>query len=268
MTTTLHFTILGCGASPGVPRIDGLWGACDPANPKNRRRRCAMLVQRFDGDEQTALLIDTGPDLREQMITTGLTWLDGVLYTHDHADHTHGIDDLRILAYNRRKLIDVYFDAATGAIVQRRFDYCFATPEGSSYPPIVKANAIEHGREIVIEGPGGEIRVMPFRQLHGNIESLGFRFGCLAYSSDLHDLPPESLPFVEELDVWIVDALRYTHHPSHFSVEQALDWIARLRPHRAILTHLHMDLDYETLRGELPSGVEPAFDGMQLELTF
>lgn len=263
---TLRFTILGCGASTGVPRIDGMWGACDPANPKNRRRRCAMLMERFAGEARTAVLIDTGPDLREQIIDAGVTWLDGVLYTHDHADHTHGIDDLRILAYRGRRLIDIHYDPVTGGILQRRFDYCFATPEGSSYPPIVKGHLIEPGRDIVIAGPGGDIRATPFRQFHGDIESLGFRIGGLAYSSDLHDLPGESLPMLEGLDVWILDALRYTPHPSHFSVEQALEWVARIKPKRAILTHLHMDLDYETLRRELPEGVEPGYDGMRLEL--
>lgn len=263
----MRFTILGCGSSPGVPRIDGAWGACDPANPRNRRRRCAMLVQRLGADGgQTDVLIDTGPDLREQMITTGLTGLDGVLLTHDHADHTHGIDDLRILSYNRRHLIDVYFDAATGAIVRRRFDYCFATPEGSAYPPIIRGHVIAPGEAISIAGAGGAIVAVPFRQLHGDISSLGFRFGGLAYSSDLHHLPDESLPMLEGLDVWILDALRYTRHPSHFSVEQALEWIARVKPKRAILTHMHMDLDYETLRRELPEGVEPAYDGMCIEL--
>ena len=263
---SLTLTILGCGPSGGVPRVGNHWGACDPANPKNRRRRCAMLVQRFGSGGQTDLLIDTGPDLREQMITTGLTGLDGVLYTHDHADHTHGIDDLRILAYNRRKLIDVYFDAPTAEIVRRRFDYCFATPEGSSYPPIVRGHLVEPGQEVAITGAGGAITAMPFRQLHGDITSLGFRFGGLAYSSDLNHLPTESLDYVRGLDVWIVDALRYTPHPSHFSVEQALEWIERLKPRRAILTHLHMDLDHETLRRELPPGVEPAYDGMVVEL--
>lgn len=263
---TLRFTILGCGSSPGVPRIDGNWGACDPANPKNRRRRCAMLVERCDGDKRTVILVDTGPDLREQILGSGVDWLDAVLYTHDHADHTHGIDDLRILCYRARRRIDVYFEEATGAILQRRFDYCFATPEGSAYPPIVKAHTIRPGEMLAIDGAGGPLEVMPFLQRHGDIDSLGFRFGGLAYSSDLHDLPEESLPHLENLDVWIVDALRYTTHPSHFSVEQALDWIDRIRPKRAILTHLHMDLDYETLRGELPESVEPAYDGMRFEL--
>jgi len=261
---TLHFTILGCGSSPGVPRIDGHWGACDPANPKNRRRRCALLVERFDGDKRTTVLVDTGPDVREQIISSGVDALDAVLYTHDHADHAHGIDDLRILAYRARRRIDVYFDDVTGGILKRRFDYCFETPAGSAYPPILNAHSIRSGQTLTIDGAGGEIEVLPFRQHHGDIDSLGFRFGDLAYSSDLHDLPSDSIALLEGLDVWIVDALRYSKHPSHFSVAQALEWTARIAPKRAILTHLHIDLDYETLRAELPDGVEPAFDGMRL----
>lgn len=263
---TLRFTILGCASSPGVPRIDGNWGACDPTNPKNRRRRCALLVERISGDGRTIVLIDTGPDLREQILEARVEWLDGVLYTHDHADHAHGIDDLRILSYRARRRIDVYFDSATAAILQHRFEYCFATPEGSSYPPIVKPHTIRPGEMVTIDGAGGQITAMPFLQHHGEINSLGFRIGGLAYSSDLHDLPEASLPELENLDVWIVDALRYSRHPSHFSVEDALMWIGRLKPKRAILTHLHMDLDYETLKAELPEGVEPAYDGMRFEL--
>jgi len=263
---TLRFTILGCGSSPGIPRIDGHWGACDPSNPKNRRRRCALLVERYDGNKRTAILVDTGPDVREQILDSGVDWLDAVLYTHDHADHAHGIDDLRILCYRARRRIDAYFNEATGAILQRRFDYCFVTPEGSSYPPICKPHIIEPGQTLTIEGAGGAIDVLPFRQRHGDIDSLGFRFAGLAYSSDLHDLPEESIPLLQDLDVWIVDALRYTPHPSHFSVEDALGWIERLKPRHAIFTHMHIDLDYETLRAELPDGVEPAYDGMRFEL--
>jgi phosphoribosyl 1,2-cyclic phosphate phosphodiesterase len=263
---TLRFTILGCGSSPGVPRIDGDWGVCDPANPKNRRRRCALLVERYDGDKRTVVLVDTGPDVREQIIDAGIVAIDAVLYTHDHADHAHGIDDLRILAYRARSRVKVYFDEATGALLQRRFDYCFKTPEGSAYPPIVKGHIIKAGEPLTIDGAGGPIEILPFRQHHGDIDTFGFRFGTLAYSSDVHDVPAESLPALEGLDVWIVDALRYTRHPSHFSVEEALDWIRRIGPKRAILTHLHIDLDYETLSNELPDGVEPAYDGMRLEL--
>jgi phosphoribosyl 1,2-cyclic phosphate phosphodiesterase len=263
---TLHVTILGCGASTGVPQIDGRWGECDPANPKNRRRRCALLVERYDGDKRTAILVDTGPDLREQILETGVDWLDAVFYTHDHADHTHGIDDLRIICYRRRQLIDIYCTDFTRSVLEKRFDYCFETQEGSSYPPIVKGHTIEPGEAVLIEGAGGPITVIPFLQLHGNIETLGFRFGNLAYSSDLHDLPEQSLPLLKGLDVWIVDALRRSRHPSHFSLDEALDWIARLGPKRAILTHLHLDMDYEALCRELPGGVEPAYDGMRIKL--
>jgi phosphoribosyl 1,2-cyclic phosphate phosphodiesterase len=263
---TLRFTILGCGSSTGVPRIDGNWGECDPANPKNRRRRCSLLVERYSGDKRTAVLVDTTPDLREQILGANIDWLDGVLYTHDHADHAHGIDDLRILAYRGRQRVNVYFDEVTGAVIQRRFDYCFQTPEGSSYPPIVKAHTIRPGEPVVIEGAGGPLTALPFLQRHGDIDSLGFRFGGLAYSSDLHDLPADSLPALEDLDVWIVDALRQSQHPSHFSVQDALRWIDRVKPRRAILTHLHIDLDYDRLLRELPKGIEPAYDGMRFEL--
>ncbi len=263
---TLRFTILGCGASTGVPQIDGRWGECDPSNPKNRRRRCALLVERYDGDKRTAVLVDTGPDIREQILETGVDWLDGVFYTHDHADHTHGIDDLRMICYRHRQLIDIYCTGYTCAILEQRFDYCFETQEGSSYPPIMKTHSIEPGEAVMIEGAGGPITVIPFRQLHGNIESLGFRFGNVAYSSDLHDLPEESLPLLMDLDVWIVDALRRSTHPSHFSLDEALEWIGRIKPKRAILTHMHIDLDYETTRRSTPGHVEPAYDGMRFEV--
>ncbi len=263
---TLKFTILGCGTSTGVPRVDGEWGQCDPSNPKNRRRRCSLLVERFAQGGVTTVLIDTSPDLREQLLDAGVKAIDGVLYTHDHADHTHGIDDLRIIAYRMRKRIDVYYDAATGAVLNRRFDYCFATPEGSSYPPILKGHVIEPGKAFVIEGEGGPIPVMPFLQHHGEINSLGFRIGGLAYSSDVVDLPEESLPILSGLDVWIVDALRYAKHPSHFNVDDALRWIARLAPKRSVLTHMHIELDYEAFGATLPKGIEPAYDGMTIEL--
>jgi phosphoribosyl 1,2-cyclic phosphate phosphodiesterase len=263
---SLKVTILGCGTSGGVPRVGNHWGACDPGNEKNRRRRCSLLVQRKGAEGETAVLVDTSPDLRQQLLDAEVGWLDGVLYTHDHADHTHGIDDLRMLCYRHRKLIDIYCTDFTRDILVKRFDYCFETQEGSSYPPILKAHTIREGEAVTIEGAGGSITVLPFRQFHGEIESLGFRFGNLAYSSDVHDLPEESLPLLAGLDVWIVDALRYSTHPSHFSVQDALSWIERIRPKRAILTHMHIDLDYDTLSGQLPKGMEPAYDRMRFEL--
>jgi phosphoribosyl 1,2-cyclic phosphate phosphodiesterase len=263
---TLTFTILGCGSSGGVPRPAIGWGACDPANPKNRRRRCSLLVERRNASGgRTRVLIDTSPDLREQLLDADVDWLDGVLFTHEHADHTHGIDDLRGLFVRHRRRIDVYLDAPTSRVLTSRFGYCFVAPPASSYPPILNEHRINAGDPVTIEGQGGPITVLPFRQDHGDIESLGFRFGNVAYSSDLRDLPPASIAALAGLDLWIVDALWYRPHPSHFSLAEALDWIKRLAPTRAILTNMHIDLDYEELRGQLPPNVEPAFDGLKIE---
>jgi phosphoribosyl 1,2-cyclic phosphate phosphodiesterase len=262
---TLKFTILGCGSSGGVPRPALGWGDCDPQNPKNRRRRCSLLVEQSNGTGSTRLLIDTSPDLREQLLATDVDWLDGVLFTHEHADHTHGIDDLRGLFLHRRRRIDAYMDAATSRVLNARFGYCFVTPPGSNYPPILNEHQISPGRPVTITGAGGAIRALPFAQDHGDIASLGFRFGSVAYSSDLRDLPAESVLVLKGLDLWIVDALRYKPHPSHFSLDEALDWIKRLAPRRAILTNLHSDLDYAELRRRLPSHVEPAYDGLAIE---
>lgn len=261
---SLEFTILGCGTSGGVPRIGNHWGACDPANPKNRRTRCSLLVRRRGEAGETAVLVDTSPDLRQQLLDAGVGWLDGVLYTHDHADHTHGIDDLRQVSFNGRRRVDVYYDETTGRQLRARFHYCFDQPPGSEYPSILKGHEIHAGQAVAIDGAGGAIEALPFRQLHGPGETMGFRVGGLAYSPDISDLPEASLAALENLDVWILDALRYTPHPSHLSLEQALDWIARVKPKRALLTHMHVDLDYAALAAKLPPGVEPAYDGMVL----
>lgn len=260
------FTILGCGSSAGVPRVGQGWGDCDPNNPKNRRRRCSLLVERIGPRGRTTVLVDTSPDLREQLLGAGVTKLDGVLFTHEHADHTHGIDDLRPLALAQRNRIDVYLDADTAKTLHMRFGYCFKTPGGSQYPPILTEHRIAASERVTIEGEGGPIEALPFMQHHGDVESLGFRFGSLAYSCDVSGLAPESIAALDGLDVWIVDALRYRPHPSHFSVEDALGWIVRMRPRRAILTNMHTDIDFETLRLTLPPGVEPAYDGLKVEL--
>jgi phosphoribosyl 1,2-cyclic phosphate phosphodiesterase len=262
---TLTFTILGCGSSGGVPRPALGWGACDPGNPKNRRRRTALLVEQRNGG-LTRILVDTPPDLREQLLDAGVDGLDAVLFTHEHADHTHGIDDLRSLAIHRRRRVDVYLDHATSKVVRERFGYCFETPPGSEYPPIVTEHRIEPGRPIGIDGAGGAITALPFLQEHGDISSIGFRFGNLAYSCDLKRLPPDSVAALAGIDVWIVDALRYAPHPSHFSLDEALAWIGKVQPRRAILTNLHSDLDYEALRAKLPADVEPAYDGMRIAI--
>jgi len=263
---TLKFTILGCGSSGGVPRPALGWGVCDPNNPKNRRRRTSLLIERRQSGGVTRVLVDTSPDLREQLLDAEVDSLNGVLYTHEHADHTHGIDDLRGLFLKQRRVVDVYLDEYTGRMMRARFGYCFESPPGSEYPPIVREHRLTPGQPVTIEGQGGPIAALPFRQEHGDIPSLGFRFGNLAYSCDLSGLHAESLRALAGLDVWIVDALRYRPHPSHFSLADALSWIDRLKPRRAILTNLHADLDYERLRAELPPNVEPAFDGMTLSL--
>lgn len=260
----LVVTILGCGPSPGVPRIGNDWGSCDPVEPRNRRSRCGLLVeQRSGGSATTRVLVDTSPDIRAQLLGAGVEHLDGVLYTHAHADHLHGIDDLRAFWMKTKRRLDVHADAATSARILGAFDYCFRTPPGGTYPPILTMNRIEAYAPFSIGGAGGPLEIMPFDQAHGpGGATLGFRFGPLAYSCDVSALDDKAAATLEGLDVWIVDALRREPHPSHFSVKETLGWIDRLRPRRAILTHMDYSLDYSTLKSELPPNVEPAYDGM------
>lgn len=255
-------TILGCGSSGGVPRVGSGWGACDPLEPKNRRRRCAILVEQTGEGGTTTVLVDTGPDLREQLLAADVRRLDAVLITHEHADHTHGIDDIRPIVLHMRRLLPVYMDETTAREMHKKFGYCFTTPEGSSYPPIAREYRIVPGHPIEVEGPGGALHAEAFLLNHGEIDALGFRFGAIAYTPDVKAIPDAALPFLEGLDVWLIDALRITPHPSHFSLSDALSWIDRLKPKRAILTNLHTDLDYATLCRDLPPGVEAAYDGM------
>ena len=262
---SLKFTILGCGSSMGVPRVALGWGSCDPNNPRNRRLRCSLLVERSGPAGITRVLVDCTPDLRAQLLEARVDWIDGVLITHDHADHIHGIDDLRPLFVHKRHRVNVWMDEATARVTLARFGYCFHTPAGSQYPPIAREHRLVPGQAVNLEGQGGPIEVLPFLQGHGDISSLGFRFGRVAYSADIKDLPPQSLAALSGLDVWIVDALRHASHPSHFNLHEALDWIGRVNPKRAILTNLHSDMDYHTLRGSLPAGVEPGYDRMAFE---
>lgn len=262
-----RFTILGCSSSPGVPRIQGDWGACDPSNPKNRRTRAAFLVEQIAPDGgRTTVVVDTGPDFRAQMIAAGVERVDAVLYTHAHADHLHGIDDLRGYFIQQRQRIPIYADPFTMSRIHQGFGYCLETPPGGNYPPIAEPRLIEKMHEpIIIDGPGGPIRFLPHKQVHGDIYSLGFKIGGVAYCTDVSDFPPESVARLGGLDVMIIDALQYRHHPSHLSLEQALEWIAHFSPKRAILTHMHTPLDYATVQAETPAHVEPAYDGMTLE---
>jgi phosphoribosyl 1,2-cyclic phosphate phosphodiesterase len=261
---SLTLTILGCGSSAGVPRPALGWGACDPTNPKNRRRRCSLMVERTGGQGTTRIVIDTAPDLREQLIDANVDHIDAVFLTHEHADQTHGIDDLRSVVLHQRRRIPVYLNQSTAKDVVQRFAYCFVSPPGSDYPPILTEQAIEGGESRAIEGKGGTVTLSAFNVQHGSIPALGYRIGNAAYTPDLHDIPRESWPALENLDLWIVDGLRYAGHPSHFSVSDALAWIERFKPKRAVITNMHSDLDYEVLRKSLPEGVIPAYDGMKL----
>ena len=265
----LQFTILGSGSSGGVPRADGNWGVCDPTDPRNRRSRCSLLVRRISEVDQgacTSILIDTSPDLRTQTAAAGVKHLDAVLYTHDHADQSHGIDDLRAFAINMRRRIPCHMDAITRTTLTTRFDYIFETQGG--YPAICEAHDLppfDQGFEI--DGLGGPVPITTFDQDHGGVRSVGYRFGDVAYCSDVVRFPQESMAALQGVDVFIVDALRDTAHPTHANVAQALDWIKELKPRRAILTNLHIDLDYRALAARLPEGVEPAYDGLIFEST-
>ncbi|MGB8814238.1 MAG: MBL fold metallo-hydrolase [Paracoccaceae bacterium] len=261
---TLRYTILGCGSSGGVPRLGGDWGDCDPANPKNRRRRCSMLVERLTDQGTTRVLIDTSPDMRDQLLDAGIGTLDAVAYTHSHADHVHGLDDLRQVVFNLRHRLPVWADSETQTALLSRFAYAFVQPEGSPYPPILDLHTIKG--PFTISGAGGDITLQPFRADHGSIDALGFRIGALAYLPDVVALPNEAWPLLENLDIWVLDALRRKPHPTHIHLALALEWIARAAPKSAVLTNMHIDLDHATLAAELPPHIRPAHDGMVIEL--
>ena len=251
---------------PGVPRITGDWGACDPDNSKNRRRRASLLIERIDPNgKATTVVIDTGPDFREQMVMAGVEKLDGVVYTHAHADHIHGIDDLRGYWIEQRQLIETYADIPTQNRLVEAFGYIFERPAGSSYPPICRLNTISDQIPFSVKGQGGDIELTPLSQIHGTSGSLAFRTGNFAYCSDVSDFPKDTVDALSGLDVLVIDALQYATHPSHFSLDEALYWIAQVKPKRAYLTHMHVPLDYEEVRAKIPENVEPAYDGLIIE---
>lgn len=267
MSQILKIKVLGSGCSTGVPRVDGYWGACDPANPKNRRTRCSAWIGLHEAetpDKLTSVVIDTSPDFREQMLRAGVSRLDAILWTHDHADQTHGLDDIRALTFGHGRPIDGFMDQATQSTLSERFGYAFTGKFG--YPPICRPHLIPpHGMPWHVEGEGGFLPVVTFDQAHGPIRSVGYRIGDIAYSSDVSDLPEESFEALQGLKLWVVDALRYKPHPTHAHLEKTLEWVARVKPQRTILTNMHQDLDYEALKAILPEGVEPAYDQIEFE---
>ncbi len=262
MSDQIAFTILGCGSSGGVPRLGGLWGACDPNNPKNIRRRCSLLITRTGAKGITRVLIDTSPDMRSQLLDAGVGTLDAVVYTHSHADHVHGLDDLRMIVFNMRQRLQVWADGDTSNDLLGRFGYAFVQPKGSAYPPICELNAIDG--DIVIDGAGGQIVLTPLEVEHGSIEALGFRVNDVAYLPDVSSIPDDVWPHLKGLECWIVDALRRDPHPTHSHLSNTLEWIEKAQPKQAILTNMHNDLDYATVAAETPDHIQPAYDGLTL----
>ncbi|MEM9229949.1 MAG: MBL fold metallo-hydrolase [Pseudomonadota bacterium] len=258
----LIVTILGCGSSGGVPRLGGQWGACDPSEPRNTRTRCSLLIEREGPGGTTRVLIDSSPDLRAQLLSAGVGLLDAVVYTHAHADHVHGLDDLRMIVFNRRERLPVWADTATADALMERFGYAFVQPEWSAYPTILEMNNIAGPFEI--EGAGGSVSFIPFEVAHGGIHALGFRFHDIAYLPDVSEMSPAAWAQVENLECWILDALRQKPHPTHVHLARSLDWIAQAQPKQAILTDMHVDLDYATVMRETPEHVQPAYDGLKL----
>jgi phosphoribosyl 1,2-cyclic phosphate phosphodiesterase len=258
----MKVTILGCGGSGGVPLAGGEpgghWGNCDPDNPKNRRRRVSILVE----EGGFAILVDTSPDLRLQILDAGISHLDAVLFTHDHADHCHGLDELRWLVYRRRGPIDAYMDAKTRDELTRRFAYAFASSRDPAniYPPMLE----DH----VIDGPFqlGGLPITPFVQGHGRETTLGYRIGRIAYSTDVVNLDEAAFRVLDGVELWIVDCLRNEPHPTHTHFAQTLQWIERVAPGRAVLTHMNHTLDYQELASRCPPGVEPGYDGLVVEI--
>jgi phosphoribosyl 1,2-cyclic phosphate phosphodiesterase len=256
----VRVTILGCGTSGGVPRLGsedgrGDWGDADPTDPRNRRRRCSILVE--DGDK--TVLVDTSPDVRAQLLDAAVRRIDAVVWTHDHADQCHGMDDLRPFAYRQGGPIESWADARTFGVLKRRFDYCFER-QGTFYSPIYHANTIQ--------GPftAAGMDILPFEQDHGTIPSLGFRFGSVAYANDVVALPEAAFDAMRGIEVLIVDATRYKPHPTHAHLDLTLRWIERIAPKRAFLTNLHIDMDYAEVDRRTPAHVTPCYDGLVIEV--
>lgn len=259
---TITYRILGCGSSGGVPRLGGLWGDCDPTNPKNRRQRCSLLVTRTRGGAVTRVLIDTTPDMRGQLLDANVGTLDAVIYTHAHADHVHGIDDLRMIFFNTRERLQVWADGETADALLARFGYAFVQPKGSSYPPICELNTLDD--QVTINGAAGPLTFTAIEVEHGSINALGLRCNDVAYMPDVSEIPSAAWNKLQDLDLWIIDALRRTPHPTHSHLDNTLAWIEKSKTKTAVLTNMHIDLDYDTVWAETPDHITPAFDGLEI----
>jgi len=254
-------TILGCGGSGGVPLIGNYWGACNPGNPRNRRRRVSVHIEAGEA----SILIDASPDLRAQLLDANVKRLDAVLFTHDHADHCHGIDDLRFLATSRKGVpVEAWAPAETLAVLQRRFDYIFRQNDKGSgvlYRPFLAARPVEG--PFTVAG----VRVVPFRQQHGmGSFTMGYRLGSMAYSTDVVGLGEDAFSALAGLDLWIVDCLRFEPHPTHAHFDLVMEWVRRVKPQHTLLTHMNHSVDYDEIAKRCPPGVEPAYDGLSLDI--
>ncbi len=262
MSLPITITVLGCGASGGVPLIGCECTVCTSSNPKNQRGRASISVEQG----ATRVLIDASPDLRQQALREGISTVDAILFTHDHADHTHGIDDARSFNYHRNGALPIYGTQATLEGITQRFAYAFgapAGPDGVWFKPSLEPKVIDDYDLISI----GSMDILSYLQHHGKVNSTGYRIGNFAYSPDVHNFPEESLQVLEKLDVWLVDCLRYREAPTHAHLEKTLAWIDRLKPRLSILTHMAHELEYEQLLRELPPNVVPAYDGMTIQLS-
>ncbi|MET1028058.1 MAG: MBL fold metallo-hydrolase [Dongiaceae bacterium] len=262
MTAVTKVTVLGCGGSGGVPMIGPNWGNCNPDNPKNRRRRVSVLVEH----PQAKILLDTSPDLRMQMLDAGINKIDAILYTHDHADHTQGIDDVRFLKPSSGSAIDVYAATETLTSLTQRFAYIFQQDtkgSGHLYKPFLTPHQVDIPSRFRING----IEIDAFEQEHGfGTVTTGYRIGKMAYSTDAVNLPDYAFDLLQGLDLWIVDCLRFEPHGTHAHFDKAMNWIERIKPKHAVLTHLNHQVDYDVIRDRCPPGVEPGYDGLTIEI--
>lgn len=254
----MKLRILGCGTSSGVPRIGNDWGTCDPANPRNRRTRASILIS----TATTRILVDTSPDFREQALAAGITDLDAVIWTHDHADHCHGIDDLRQVFHYRGVPVRGFARPFTGELLRQRFAYAFQGRPG--YRQTIALEDLPDSITI------GDVTVRVTDQPHGGITSAGLRFEhaekSIGYSTDFNIFTDNMKSLYQDLDLWIVDALRREPHPTHPHLAATIGWIGECRPKRAVLTHMDNSMDYATLADELPAGIEPGYDGIEVEI--
>lgn len=257
----MKITVLGCGASSGVPLIGCVCPVCASTNPKNKRSRVSIVVE----SATTRILVDTSPDLRHQALTNNIKEIDAVIYTHAHADHVHGIDDVRSFNYAKNAALDIYGDKETLKNLHERFSYCFLPPRPEKtgwFRPCLIANEIKASQKFTI----GDIEIAAFEQTHGKGKTLGLRFGKFAYSTDVNFLDEKALETLAGIDVWLVDCLRHSPAPTHAHLDLTLEWVAKIRPRQAYLTHMNHEFDYDELKAQLPENVSPAHDGLVVEL--